>query len=214
MRLVYLTQVLILLIGGLSLNFACLVLEDHGIEGEVFPIKEKDIRQVLLKRWRVHIRELRREFKEKIEKYHEKDAGFSYTAEYKEYTCTPEYTLPDAIRDKNGRVVYPKGYTFNPLDYMTFPFEICFVSDRDIEALPKIDKNKKVYLPRELWKGRIYVLVKGNAWKLRQEGYIVWDYGLSKKWIERMCVKEVPACVKQIGSQFHIRTGYQALLMR
>ena len=199
-----------LLIGGLWLSFGCVVLEDYGTEGEVFPIKEVDIRQVLLKRWRAEMEKWRKEYKKKIEEYHEKDAGFPYTTEYKEYTCTPSYTLPEAIRDKDGKVIYPKGYTFNPLDYMKFPFEICFVTDRDVKYLPKLG-NKDTPLPRDLWKGRVYVIVKGNSWKLREKGYIVWDYGLSKEWIERMCVKEVPACVRQEGNRFRVRVGVQSL---
>jgi len=187
--------------------------EDYGTEGEVFPIKETDIRQVMLKHWKAEMEKWRKETRKKIERYYDKDAGFAYDTSYREYICTPQYTLPEAIRDKNGRVVYPKGYTFNPLEYMKIPFEICFVTDKELDFLPRLEK-KDIYTHRELWSGRMYVLVKGNAWKLREKGYLVWDYGISKDWIERMCVKEVPACVKQVGKQLKIRTGYQALLMR
>ena len=31
------------------------------------------------------------------------------------------YTLDRDIADEKGNVVYPKGYTFNPLDYITYP---------------------------------------------------------------------------------------------
>lgn len=211
MSLAFLIPVLTLLIGGWSVSLSCVVMEDYGTEGEVFPIKEVDIREVMLKEWKAEMEKWRKEYKKKIEEYHEKDAGFSYATGYKEYTCTPKYTLPEEVRDKDGKVIYPKGYTFNPLDYMSFPFEICFITEKEVDYLPKIDKSKKTFTPRELWQGRVYVLVKGNSWKLREKGYIVWDYGLSKEWIERMCVREVPACVRQVGNQFLIKTGVRSL---
>jgi conjugal transfer pilus assembly protein TraW len=212
----FLIPVLIALTGGLLTNTVfsspCITIYDYGVYGEVYPIKEIDIRKIMLKKWKVNLKQLQKNLKKKIIHYYDKDAGFPYKPnDNKTYYFTPKYTLPVDIKDPNGKILYPKGYTFNPLDRgLYIPFEICFVTNKEVKYLPKIPK-KKTLLPWKINTSRIFVVVKGNAYKLREKGYLVWDYGLSADWIKRMGVKEVPACVKQIGNKFLIRTGVQAL---
>lgn len=215
MNRAFLILVSIALTVGLSTNtlaFPCVVLYDYGIYGEVYPIKEVDIRKVMLRKWKVNLKQLQNKLKKKVIKYYDKDAGFPYRPDdNKTYYYSPKYTLPVDIKGPNGKILYPKGYTFNPLERgLYIPFEICFITDKEIKYLPKL-KRKKLYLPSDFNTSRVYVLVKGNAYKLREKGYVVWDYGLSAEWIKRMGVKEVPACVKQVGNRFLIRTGVRAL---
>lgn len=215
MNRVSLIPVSIVLTVGLFTNLsfsACITLYDYGTYGEVYPIREIDIRKIMLKKWKINIKKLAKELREKVIHYYDKDAGFPYRPnDTKIYYYTPKYTLPVDIKGPDGKILYPKGYTFNPLERgLYIPFEICFITDKEEKYLPKIPK-KKLYLPWDFQTSRVYVLVKGNAYKLREKGYLVWDYGLSTDWIKRMGVKEVPACVKQIGNRFLIRTGVQAL---
>ncbi|TYC83779.1 conjugal transfer protein TraW [Novosphingobium sp. BW1] len=45
----------------------------------------------------------------------------------------PFYTLDTEIRLPGGEVLYPKGYTFNPLDYVTLPQRLVVVRPRDLD---------------------------------------------------------------------------------
>ncbi|MFY9270807.1 MAG: hypothetical protein WAO55_13780 [Candidatus Manganitrophaceae bacterium] len=47
------------------------------------------------------------------------------------YTVDLSYTLQEEIPDGKGGVLYPKGYTFNPLDYMTLPNTIIVLDGAD-----------------------------------------------------------------------------------
>lgn len=48
-------------------------------------------------------------------------------------SVVPFYTLDTEIRLPGGDVLYPKGYTFNPLDYVTLPLRLVVVQPRDLD---------------------------------------------------------------------------------
>ena len=47
------------------------------------------------------------------------------------FTVDLTYTLDFDIPDGKGGVLYPKGYTFNPLDYVSFPNTLIFIDGSD-----------------------------------------------------------------------------------
>lgn len=47
-------------------------------------------------------------------------------------TLIPFYTVEEDIRLPDGRVLYPRGFTFNPLDYVSLPQRLVIVHPRDL----------------------------------------------------------------------------------
>jgi conjugal transfer pilus assembly protein TraW len=47
------------------------------------------------------------------------------------FTVDLTYTLDFDIPDGKGGILYPKGYTFNPLDYVSFPNTLVFIDGSD-----------------------------------------------------------------------------------
>lgn len=47
-------------------------------------------------------------------------------------SVVPFYSVPDDIRLPDGRVLYPKGFTFNPLTYVSLPQRLVIVHPRDL----------------------------------------------------------------------------------
>lgn len=47
-------------------------------------------------------------------------------------SVVPFYTLDQEIRLPDGKVLYPKGYTFNPLTYVSLPQRLFIVHPRDL----------------------------------------------------------------------------------
>lgn len=47
-------------------------------------------------------------------------------------SVVPFHTLAFDIRGTDGRIVYPKGFTFNPLAYVTLPQRLIVVAPRDL----------------------------------------------------------------------------------
>ena len=51
-----------------------------------------------------------------------------------------KFQLPFDIKDHTGKIIYPQGYTFNPLEYVRFPFTLVFfdsTSEKELEWLKK-----------------------------------------------------------------------------
>ena len=47
-------------------------------------------------------------------------------------SLVPFYTVEEDIRLPDGRTLYPKGFTFNPLDYVSLPQHLVIVHPRDL----------------------------------------------------------------------------------
>jgi len=54
------------------------------------------------------------------------------------YKLSLSFQLPFDIKDHKGKIIYPKGYTFNPLKYVRLPFTLVFfdaTSEKEIKWL-------------------------------------------------------------------------------
>lgn len=47
-------------------------------------------------------------------------------------SIVPFYTVEEDIRLPDGRLLYPKGFTFNPLDYVSLPQRLVIIHPRDL----------------------------------------------------------------------------------
>lgn len=101
--------------------------KDLGVFGAVYDIAEKDALQEIEERAKeanVNRMVNRGDLAKKVGYYTPEDLkGIKLQPARKERTFLVDmtYTLDRDIADEKGSVVYPKGYTFNPLDYITYP---------------------------------------------------------------------------------------------
>lgn len=61
-----------------------------------------------------------------------KAASLGTTPADRTRTIIPFYTVDEDIRLPDGRILYPKGFTFNPLDYVSLPQRLVIVHPRDL----------------------------------------------------------------------------------
>jgi len=107
----------------------------------------------------------------------------------------PIYTTEFDVPDKNGTVIYPKGYQFNPLEYVTIPGRIVVISG-DESQVDWIKKSKR--------DGDIILTAGGDPLKLGKEiGQPV--YLLDDKGAERLGVAAVPSMVVQNGQELVVK---------
>lgn len=59
-------------------------------------------------------------------------ASLAPVAQSRVRSVVPFHTLAFDIRGADGRIVYPKGFTFNPLAYVTLPQRLIVVAPRDL----------------------------------------------------------------------------------
>jgi conjugal transfer pilus assembly protein TraW len=59
-------------------------------------------------------------------------AGLAQARAARVRSIVPFYTVEEDIRLPDGRLLYPKGFTFNPLDYVSLPQRLVIVHPRDL----------------------------------------------------------------------------------
>lgn len=103
------------------------------------------------------------------------------------------YTTEIDIPDGKGGILYPKGYTFNPLDYVTYPKTLVIIDGTDPEqvkwfAASVYDKRLDVTL-----------LLTGGSFGAVSKRISRPLFYADRKMIERLKLKAVPSVVRQKG---------------
>lgn len=104
----------------------------------------------------------------------------------------PWYTLEMDIPDAAGRIIYPKGYRFNPLEFAHLPNDIVVISEQEaMWAKSKITSRSLV------------ILTDGDRVKVSKQLKKV-VYLLDAKTRDRLALRYVPSIVKQKGAALEI----------
>ena len=104
----------------------------------------------------------------------------------------PYYTLQMDIPDASGRVIYPKGYRFNPLEFVTMPNRVIVISEDDVAWA------KSVISPSS-----VIILTKGDRVRVSRElDHVV--FLLDRPTRDRLSLRYVPSIVEQIKDELQI----------
>lgn len=108
------------------------------------------------------------------------------------------YTLDVDIPDANGNILYPKGFTFNPLDYIVYPRTIIIINGSDRKQVEWFKKSQYVKgLDTVLW------IVDGSYYDLGKElGRSV--FYANSAIVERLQLLAVPSIVVQKDNLFEV----------
>jgi conjugal transfer pilus assembly protein TraW len=103
------------------------------------------------------------------------------------------YTTEIDVPDGKGGILYPKGYTFNPLDYVIYPKTLVIINGADPEqvkwfATSEYDKRLDVTL----------LLSEGNFGTVSKRISRPLFYA-DRKIIDRLKLKAVPSVIRQKG---------------
>jgi len=112
------------------------------------------------------------------------------------------YTTEIDVPDGKGGILYPKGYTFNPLDYITYPKTLVIIDGTDLDQVKwfsasEYDKRVDVTL----------LLTKGNFGTVAKRINRPLFYA-DRKIIDRLKLKAVPSVIKQEGRLMGVREIY------
>jgi hypothetical protein len=121
-----------------------------------------------------------------------------YAKETKTRYYEPRYELPFDIKDANGRIIYPKGFTFNPLQYMSLYGMFIFFDARDALQLNWLKNGG--YTKRL---DTMFIAVRGDI--IEAEKILkVPVYKTTQNILERFNVKKVPSIIRQNGKYLEI----------
>ncbi len=112
--------------------------------------------------------------------------------EFKRRSHIPFYTTPMEIKNADGSILYPKGFTFNPLEYVYMPYRVVVFK---LDQLPKI---KHLFRPTDR-----LIADSGDVIEVSEKENIH-VYMLDKKIVERLNIKAVPSIITQQGKKLII----------
>jgi hypothetical protein len=178
---------------GLLLCFIALLsyssyAEVVGTFGNTYSITEQDayeeiIQKVQKHNWQKEFAKIKKDIKDSTTV----SFKLKHAKENKSFYVDPAYTLEFDITDEKGNILYPKGYTFNPLQYMQFPYILVFF---DANSATEIQWLKSQDLINR-WDVML-IATNGDAAKtakmLNKTVYVV-----SKKMLDRFQIKATPS---------------------
>ncbi len=166
-----------------------------GVVGAVYPVVEPDILKELQQRSIQHGL-TKEQILQKVRAYQpvdlqnlpraEKDASF---------LADMTYSLKRDYRDKDGKIIYPRGYTFNPLDYISLPGGMVIINAADpaqmkwFKSSPYFDNHAARLLISD---GYAFPLIK----TLKRPVFY-----LTKQIARRIKLRHVPAVIVQQGKK-------------
>jgi conjugal transfer pilus assembly protein TraW len=175
-----------------------------GIEGNVYPIHEIELTKLIAAKagefdFERYAESNKRQMEDRVRSFRPVDAVSdlpiaNISAAYK---IDPTYTLPYDIRDAQGEIVYPQGYTFNPLEAMSRQG----LSLRTPYVIINADRPEEMrWLERKVGKSAkgtfVLLITNGHAYELSERfGFPV--YYLSEQVRERLAIRVTPTVIFQ-----------------
>lgn len=105
---------------------------DLGTVGDVYPVAEADVREEMKQRVQDGWEQKKDEYQKMIDAYQPVDLQPLFRAKQdRTFLVDMSYTLDHDVHDREGRVIYPRGYTFNPLDYMRLSIALVVIDGSD-----------------------------------------------------------------------------------
>lgn len=106
-----------------------------GVVGTTYPIAEPDMLAELQGQVAKN-NHARKQWHEQIKTYQPADLhNLPRATTDRTFQVDMTYTLNRDLTDADGKLIYPKGYSFNPLDYINFPGGIVVIDGADPEQV-------------------------------------------------------------------------------
>jgi len=112
------------------------------------------------------------------------------------------YTTEIDVPDGKGGILYPKGYTFNPLDYVTYPKTLVVINGADpdqVKWFATSEYDKRLTVTLLLTEGSFGAVSKRISRPL---------FYADRKIVERFKLKAVPSVIKQSGRLMEVLEIY------
>jgi conjugal transfer pilus assembly protein TraW len=177
--------------------------KDLGQAGRVYPIAEPDALQEIEERaaairWdKVLPEEKRRAL---VLDYRPRDlAPLPRAGEDRVRVVDMTYTLEVDLPDGKGGVLYPKGYTFNPLEYVFYPNVLVALDGGDPEQVAWFQESTLARDPR------VRLLLAGGSWSEVSATLSRPVHYLTAPLRRRLQLEAVPAVLWQSGIVFELR---------
>ena len=175
-------------------------IKNLGVVGKTYPVVEPDVLAELKEEAARENRFGDNAFLERMKTYQPEDIhNLPQATMDRTFLVDMTYTLERDLLDGDGKVIYPRGFTFNPLDYVSFSGGILVIDGNDsaqikwFKETPYADNHQVRLL---LSDGYAYELI--NQFK-RSVFY------LTDEIADRLHLSAVPALIIQKGDRLQVR---------
>ena len=108
------------------------------------------------------------------------------------------YTLEREIPDGKGGILYPRGYTFNPLQYISLPNTFVMIDGDDADQVIWFRESEYASDPKTL------LLLTGGSYQILSEVVKRPVYYANAALIDRLKVRATPAVAAQKGKNMEV----------
>jgi conjugal transfer pilus assembly protein TraW len=176
--------------------------KDLGKYGATYPIIEEDaISQMKKAIARYDWEKFKIKQKEKIKNFKPKDlVDLPVAKEDKVFKVDMTGAIKEDIIGRDGEVIYPKGYKYNPMEYVFMRRIIVFINGKDEK---QIEWYKKSPYPADM--RTMLLITDGSYLDVRKKLNTMTVYYANKEIIERMGIKAVPSVAVQKGTELEVQ---------
>ena len=175
--------------------------------GELFPIHERDLVEVILQKLNKlqadgKLEEYNQQIQSKVKNGIERPNPVKdvvHTKTPRSYTFDPSITVEKDLKDHNGVVFHRKGETVNPLHYRTMTKPFLLIDGDEADHLTWGLRMLKKYPKAKI------ILVKGAPLQIWRELGIQVYFDQFGKIINKFGIKQVPAIISQKDNQLLIQ---------
>ena len=186
---------------AISLQIEALA-KDLGTYGATYPIMEGDaIAQMKKAIAGYDWEKFKRKQRGKIKNYKPQDLVDLPTArEDKVFKVDMTGSIKEDIIGRDGVVIYPKGYRYNPMEYVFMRRILVFINGKEEK---QIEWYKKSPYPTDM--RTMLLITDGSYLNVRKKLKALAVYYANKEIIERMGIKAVPSVAVQKGTELEVR---------
>jgi len=186
-------------LAGFLLTPGSAVCKDLGVVGKTYRISERSALEEIKERaarvdWKRHLAKI------KPEKYRPADrVVLPRATKASRRLVDMTYTLDVDIPDGKGGILYPKGYAFNPLDYVKYPRTLVLINPEDKAQLKWFASSEyaKRFDVMLLITDGSYVDVANSMKRVA--------YYADSRLIKKFAVKALPSVIRQSGRTMEVR---------
>ncbi len=170
-----------------------------GTFGKVYPIAEKSALKEIEERVReIDIADIIKpeEIRERLKNYRPPNASrLGHATEDRTFLVDMTYTLSFDIPDGRGGILYPKGFTFNPLEYVPFSRTLVVIDGTE-------EKEIEWFLASEYSKRRdIMLLITDGSWYDLSQRLKIPVFYLTEPLRTRLGLEKTPSMVYKKDSR-------------
>ena len=176
--------------------------KDLGKYGATYPIIEEDaISQLKKAIAKYDWEKFKIKQKEKIKNFKPKDlVDLPVAKEDKVFKVDMTGAIKEDIIGRDGEVIYPKGYKYNPMEYVFMRRIIVFINGKDEKQIEWYKKS-----PYSADMRTMLLITDGSYLDVRKKLNTMTVYYANKEIIERMGIKAVPSVAVQKGTELEVQ---------